>query len=51
MLKGLKEDMRKAYQKKLIERNEFDKRAIHSLSLYLEIKPNFIKRSPTGMVG
>ena len=38
-------------KKKIIERNEFDKRAIHSLSLCLEIKPNFIKRSPTGMVG
>ena len=24
---------------------------MHSLSLYLEIKPNFIKRSPPGMVG
>ena len=50
MLKSLKEDIRNAYQKKKL-RNEFDKRAMHSLSLYLEIKPNFIKRSPPGMVG
>lgn len=45
MLKSLKEDIRNAYQKKKL-RNEFDKRAMH-----IEIKPNFIKRSPPGMVG